>query len=79
VTSVTVSSPLLSDPPPAPRQVVRPVDPDFAATEDAGYIESLEAFGARIDLRTAAVLNLAAGAFFAVVALAGRHYFRESR
>lgn len=59
MTSVTVSSPLLSDPPPIPPAKDRPIDPDFAATEDAGYIESLEAFGARIDLRTAAGLAIA--------------------
>ncbi|MFE2850641.1 hypothetical protein ACFXJO_05835 [Streptomyces lavendulae] len=54
----TVTSVLLSDPPPAlvapallrglgllPREV----DPDFAATVAAGYVESVEAFGARIE------------------------------
>ncbi|MEU9415220.1 hypothetical protein [Streptomyces sp. NPDC048272] len=65
MTSVTVSSPLLSDPPPVPPQVVRPVDPDFAATERDGFVESLEAFGARIDLRTAAGLAIG-GALFIV-------------
>ncbi|KOU50533.1 hypothetical protein ADK55_18465 [Streptomyces sp. WM4235] len=65
MTSVTVSSPLLSDPPPVPPKPVRPVDPDFAATEDAGYIESLEAFGARIDLRHAAGLAIG-GALFLI-------------
>ncbi|MCY0916971.1 hypothetical protein OS965_02120 [Streptomyces sp. H27-G5] len=65
MTSVTVSSPLLSDPPPAPTVQVRPVDPDFVATEDAGYVESLDAFGARIDLRHAAGLAIAGIALLA--------------
>ncbi|MCY0962451.1 hypothetical protein [Streptomyces sp. H27-H5] len=59
MTSVTVSSPLLSDPPPAPPAQVRPVDPDFAITERDGFIESLAEFGARIDLRHAAGLAIA--------------------
>lgn len=78
--TTTVTSPLLSDPPAAPRLKERPVDPDFTKTVDAGYVESLEAFGARMDLRRIALLDLAAGGlFFAALALTGRHYLRETR
>lgn len=77
--TTTVTSPLLSDPPAAPRLKDRPVDPDYAKSVDAGYVESLEAFGARMDLRRIALLDLAACLFFAALALTGRHYLRETR
>ncbi|MER6488752.1 hypothetical protein ABT264_35050 [Streptomyces virginiae] len=44
----TVVSPLLSDKPAAPKPKPRPVSKDYADTEDAGYIESVEEFGARL-------------------------------
>lgn len=76
----TVTSPLLSDPPLAPAEkAVRPVGEDYAKSVDAGYVESLEAFGARMDLRRIALLDLAACLFFAALALTGRHYLRETR
>lgn len=54
----TVTSPLLSEPPPAPAEKpVRPVDDDYAKTVDAGYVETLEAFGARIDGNRARILT----------------------
>lgn len=45
----TVTSILLSDPPPVPAETpVRPVDEDYAATVAAGYVEDDETFGIRI-------------------------------
>lgn len=53
----TVTSPLLSDPPPPPAEkAAQPVDEDYAKTVKAGYVESLEAFGARIDQTRAGLL-----------------------
>lgn len=76
----TVTSPLLSGPQPAPAEkAVRLADEDYVKTVEAGYVESLEAFGDRIDLRRIALLDLAAGLFFAALALTGRHYLRETR
>lgn len=80
MTIETVTSPLLSDPPPVPAEKsARPVDEDYVKTVKAGYVESLEAFGARMDLRRIALLDLAAGLFFAALALTGRRYLKETR
>ncbi|MGW9371130.1 hypothetical protein ACWGVR_14105 [Streptomyces xanthophaeus] len=77
--AIEIMSPLLSDPPVPPVRKDRPADEDFAASVRAGYVESLAEFGARIDLRQAALLNAAAALFFATVALTGRRYLRRTR
>lgn len=76
----TVTSPLLSDPPPAPAEKTdRPVDEDYAASEAAGYVESFKDYDARMTLRWAVALNLGAGLIFAAIALTGRRYLRGTR
>ncbi|WP_411102505.1 hypothetical protein [Streptomyces sp. cmx-4-9] len=75
----TVVSPLLTDPPAAPSRKALPVDPDFAATAAAGYVETLEEFGARMTVGRLAALNAGAALFFAALALTGRHYLRRTR
>lgn len=60
----TVLSPLLSDTPavmPTPTPAVRAVDPDYADTEAAGYIESDEAFAVRIGIPQIGALAALAG------------------
>lgn len=70
----TVTSPLLSDPPPTPAEkTARPVDENFVKTVDAGYVESLAEFGARIDQARAGLLaDLLAAASLLLLALGHR-------
>ena len=75
----TVLSPLLSDKSADPKPRPRPVSKDYADSEAAGYIESVEDFGIRISLRQAAVLNALAGLLFTAIALAGHRYLRGNR
>jgi hypothetical protein len=57
----TVVSPLLTDPPPAPvEKPARPVSKDFAKTVDAGYVESVEEFGARLTVPQITALTVLA-------------------
>ncbi|MGW6872849.1 hypothetical protein ACWGHA_11000 [Streptomyces xanthophaeus] len=76
----TVSSELLSDPPPAPvEKPTRAVSKDYTDSLRDGFTESLEAFSARLTARQLAGLDLAAIFFFATVALTGRRYLRRTR
>ncbi|MFG2748075.1 hypothetical protein [Streptomyces xanthophaeus] len=74
-----IVSPLLSDPPAVPQPKDLRADEDYAASVAAGFVESLEAFGARITARQAAALDVMAIGIFATVALTGRRYLRRTR
>ncbi|MGW6946123.1 hypothetical protein ACWGHD_04270 [Streptomyces xanthophaeus] len=71
--AIETVSPLLSDPPaPAEKSAGEP-DQNFIDTVDAGYVETLEAFGARMDLRKARRLTgLLAAASLLLLALGRR-------
>lgn len=68
-----IVSTLLSDPPAVPQPKDRPVDEDYAKTVKAGYVETLEAFGARIDENRVRILTgLALAASLLLLALGRR-------